>query len=196
MRIAASAAVGGTSSVLTGGKFVNGAVTAAFARMFNDELHFKEAAICGGAAAGAAGVCLGAGAATLSCPVTGASCVIAPPAASACLGTAAAAIAVCSVASGSVYRSGTRIHGNSADSMIGTEVYYLINRATGDVDKIGITSYPQTRYSQPELDRQNVDYFGQAQYSWRMMAVIDEQYRLFNYYVENGRLPRLNKTFR
>jgi hypothetical protein len=39
MRVAASSAVGGTASVLTGGKFVNGAVTAAFAWLFNDEMH-------------------------------------------------------------------------------------------------------------------------------------------------------------
>jgi hypothetical protein len=196
MRIAASAAVGGTSSVLTGGKFVNGAVTAAFARMFNDELHFKEAAICGGAAAGAAGVCIGAGAATVSCPVTGASCVIAPPAASACLGAAAAALAVCSVATGSAYRSGARVYGNSADSMIGTEVYYLINNTTDEIDKIGITSYPNTRYLKPYLDDQNVRYETQARYIWRYFAVVDERIRLLNYWSEHGHLPRLNKTLR
>src|SRR5262249_15619746 len=33
------AAVGGTASVLTGGKFANGAVSAAFAHLFNDEAH-------------------------------------------------------------------------------------------------------------------------------------------------------------
>lgn len=38
LRVAASAAVGGVASVLGGGKFQNGAVTAAFARLFNDEV--------------------------------------------------------------------------------------------------------------------------------------------------------------
>jgi RHS repeat-associated protein len=38
-RIAAAAMVGGTVAELSGGKFANGAVTAAFARMFNDEMH-------------------------------------------------------------------------------------------------------------------------------------------------------------
>lgn len=38
-RIAAAAVVGGTASSLSGGKFSNGAVTGAFSRMFNDEMH-------------------------------------------------------------------------------------------------------------------------------------------------------------
>jgi len=38
-RIAAAAAVGGTASKLSGGKFANGAMTGAFSRAFNDELH-------------------------------------------------------------------------------------------------------------------------------------------------------------
>lgn len=39
MRIAAAAVVGGTTAVLDGGKFANGAVTGAFSRAFNDEYH-------------------------------------------------------------------------------------------------------------------------------------------------------------
>ncbi|MCM2680031.1 hypothetical protein [Echinimonas agarilytica] len=38
-RVVVAAVVGGTVSKLTGGKFANGAVTGAFARAFNDELH-------------------------------------------------------------------------------------------------------------------------------------------------------------
>ena len=38
-RIVAAAVIGGTSSSITGGKFSNGAVTGAFSRAFNDELH-------------------------------------------------------------------------------------------------------------------------------------------------------------
>ncbi|MCF2910861.1 hypothetical protein L1285_21370 [Pseudoalteromonas sp. DL2-H2.2] len=40
-RIIASAVVGGTASSITGGKFVNGAITGAFSRGFNDEAHFQ-----------------------------------------------------------------------------------------------------------------------------------------------------------
>ncbi|MFN9792700.1 MAG: L,D-transpeptidase family protein, partial [Pseudomonadota bacterium] len=39
-RVMVAALVGGTASTISGGKFANGAVTAAFARAFNDELHF------------------------------------------------------------------------------------------------------------------------------------------------------------
>ena len=38
-RTLAAAVVGGTASELTGGKFANGALTGAFSRAFNDELH-------------------------------------------------------------------------------------------------------------------------------------------------------------
>jgi len=41
-RTAAAAAVGGTLSAATGGKFANGAVTGAFSRAFNDELHQRR----------------------------------------------------------------------------------------------------------------------------------------------------------
>ncbi|MDX3775759.1 RHS repeat-associated core domain-containing protein [Chromatiaceae bacterium AAb-1] len=41
-RITAAAVLGGTASKLSGGKFANGAVTGAFSRMFNDEMHNKK----------------------------------------------------------------------------------------------------------------------------------------------------------
>ena len=41
-RIIAAAAVGGTASRLSGGKFANGAVTGAFSRAFNDEVHAQR----------------------------------------------------------------------------------------------------------------------------------------------------------
>lgn len=195
MRIAASAIVGGTSSVLTGGKFVNGAVTAAFARMFNDEMHRSDAT-CGAAAGGAAAMCIGTAAAGVSCPATGATCAIAPSAAVACAGAVTAAIAVCSIASGSGGGSIIRVHGNSAASMQGTEVYYLINNITSAIDKIGITSYPGSRYPQSYLDAENVRYVPQTQYTWRYMAMVDENIRLVHYQIEHGQLPRLNRTLR
>jgi hypothetical protein len=42
--VTAAAAVGGTASRLGGGSFTNGAVTAAFARLFNDEAHRRKIA--------------------------------------------------------------------------------------------------------------------------------------------------------
>jgi len=41
-RVTASAVLGGTVSQVTGGKFANGAVTAAFSRGFNDEAHMQK----------------------------------------------------------------------------------------------------------------------------------------------------------
>ena len=43
-RVIAAAVVGGTTSVISGGKFGNGAVTGAFSRALNDELHEKAEA--------------------------------------------------------------------------------------------------------------------------------------------------------
>lgn len=40
-RVVAAATVGGTASALGGGKFANGAITAAFARVMNDEEHIE-----------------------------------------------------------------------------------------------------------------------------------------------------------
>ena len=196
MRITASAVVGGTASALTGGKFVNGAVTAAFARMYNDEMHRSDAT-CAASVGAAAAMCAGTAAAGVSCPATGgAACAIVPPAYAACTGAAAAAIAVCSIANGTGGANGARVHGNSAASMQGTEVYYLINNLTGAIDKIGITSYPGTRYPQPYLDAENVRYETQAQYTWRYAAMVDENIRLVHYQIEHGQLPRLNRSTR
>ncbi|PHR66348.1 MAG: hypothetical protein COA51_01570, partial [Idiomarina sp.] len=41
-RVLASAILGGTASKISGGKFANGAITGAFSRMFNDEMHSKR----------------------------------------------------------------------------------------------------------------------------------------------------------
>ena len=41
-RIATAAAIGGTASRLSGGKFANGAITGAFSRAFNDEAHARK----------------------------------------------------------------------------------------------------------------------------------------------------------
>lgn len=42
-RTAMSAALGGTASMISGGKFANGAITAAFARIFNDQMSARQA---------------------------------------------------------------------------------------------------------------------------------------------------------
>lgn len=90
----------------------------------------------------------------------------------------------------------SKVHANSASSMQGTEVYYLINNDSGAIDKIGITSYPGTRYSQSYLSAENVRYVTQAQYISRYAAMVDENIRLVTYLGVNGQLPRLNKVTR
>jgi hypothetical protein len=90
----------------------------------------------------------------------------------------------------------TRVHANSAASMAGTEVYHLMNRSTGTIDKIGITSYPESRYSQSYLDVNNVDYVTIQHYSSRYPAMVHENISLTSYLVTNGQLPRLNRVTR
>jgi len=51
--------------------------------------------------------------------------------------------------------------------MQGTELYYLINRTSGKVDKIGVTCYPGCRYSQAYLNAENVFYQTQYYFEWR-----------------------------
>ena len=56
IRTAMAATAGGIAAEITGGKFSNGTITAAFAHMYNDESHFFEAASAGLTVAGMAGV--------------------------------------------------------------------------------------------------------------------------------------------
>jgi len=89
-----------------------------------------------------------------------------------------------------------QVHGNSARSPRETDLYYLINRDSGEIDKIGITQYPGYRYPQSYLDAENVRYETQITYSSRYPAMVDENIRLYHYRLEHGELPRLNKTTR
>jgi RHS repeat-associated protein len=89
-----------------------------------------------------------------------------------------------------------QLHGNSAQSQNPTEVYYLVNRSTSAIDKIGITSNPSGRYSQSYLKSENVDYVTQTEYLTRYPAMVDENIRLTWYMLQNGSLPRLNKLTR
>jgi len=89
-----------------------------------------------------------------------------------------------------------KVHGNSHLSQDPTELYYLINRTTGDIDKIGITANPSGRYSQVYLQSENVDYLPKYQFSSRYPAVVAENIELTTYFLSHGRLPRLNQVFR
>lgn len=95
---------------------------------------------------------------------------------------------------GQLCTANAQVHGNSNLSPRPTEVYYLINRSTVAIDKIGVTSNPQGRYSQTYLDTENVNYVAQTQYNSRYPAKVDENIRLVWYKMQNGQLPRLNKA--
>ena len=90
----------------------------------------------------------------------------------------------------------SKIHANSDNSQRPTEVYNLINRKTGAIDKIGVTSFGERgRYSRAYLDRENVNYRTVAEYNSRRPAKVHENIALTHYRINNGlRLPRLNRT--
>jgi hypothetical protein len=79
--------------------------------------------------------------------------------------------------------------------MQGTELYYLVNRTTGDIDKIGITSYGEPRYPQWYYEAENVRYEQQWEFQSRAAAYVAENIELVGYWTANGRLPRLSQNF-
>jgi RHS repeat-associated protein len=195
---AESAVVGGTTSVIGGGSFGNGAITGAFGYLFNDAAHDWGKAgaglgAVGGAAAvaGAEGACVGAtgGACAADAPlVPGA--VVAGAAAGAAGGYAAGSAA--GTVADEIVVIANRVNANSSSSMQGTELYYLINRTSGSIDKIGVTSYPGQRYPQSYLNAENVDYVTQYYFQWRYAAYAAENIELMGYFATHGQFPRLN----
>jgi RHS repeat-associated protein len=177
-----NAVLGGVASVAGGGKFANGAITGAFGYLFNSQAACYRDISCrgliveGGGGGGRSG---GGGSIDLGALLTG-----------------AVAMATGSLSQGAGNTDDALVHGNSANSMRGTELYYLINNDSGEIDKIGITSNPETRYPQSYLTAENVTYVPQAQYTWRYAAMVDENIRLTFYLFENGQLPRLNQLTR
>ena len=88
------------------------------------------------------------------------------------------------------------VHGNSARSQKPTVVYTLVDRITNVIRKIGITSNPKSRYSQPYLDRNNLRFQTEQVYQTRYPAIIHENIRLYHHRIDHGKLPDLNKTTR
>ena len=102
-------------------------------------------------------------------------------------------LAMAALTGATVALTSAQVHGNSSRSQRPTEVYYLVNRGSLVIDKIGITSDRGGRYSQAYLDAENVFYQTQTQYSSRYPAMVDENIRLVWYKIKNGDYPRLNK---
>lgn len=97
---------------------------------------------------------------------------------------------------GSIVVATARVHLNSHRSQEPTELYHLINRTTGDIDRIGVTGLPQTRYSQAYLEAQDVRYQTMYRFDSRYPAVVAENIALVGYLATHGRLPRLNRVTR
>lgn len=191
------AVLGGVGSILGGGKFQNGAITGAFGYLFNDYAHsWANEGVGIGAVAGGIGLSAACDAATAGvCALGTAGTFIVGSAAGAPIGYAMGEAAG-TVADDLETVVVTAPHANAADSMQGTELYYLINRSSGKIDKIGVTSYPGQRYSDAYLQAQNVLYQTQYYFEWRYAAYVAENIELTQYYVANGQLPRLNQVTR
>jgi RHS repeat-associated protein len=109
-------------------------------------------------------------------------------------GLALRAISRVGVSTTSPQLNRVNVHGNSYASPRSTQVYNLVNRTTGGVDKVGITSNPNGRYTQAYLDAHNVRYRVVATYHSRYPAIVHENIALTHHAISHGSLPRLNKV--
>jgi len=189
--LVANSVLGGLASVAGGGKFANGAVTGAFGYLFNAAAGCMLDNSCMMAESGGGGRGIGY-APAMTVAGAGAFSAWASGQLSDLRDWLVSNMAAVTEGSG----AGFQVHGNSSLSQDPTEVYYLINRSSGDIDKIGVTSNPAERYSQAYLDAENVDYVTQTLYSSRYPALVDENIRLTWYQINTGKLPRLNLVTR
>ena len=151
-RTAIAAIAGGTASVLSGGKFANGAITGAMAHLFNQEgLGRTVARGVGAVLGGFAGGTVAAGATGVCASATGGACAIAAPevvGGGIALGAATGSVMMASAYDAGGYMYDTYVHGNSLASPRQTSVYELVG-PDGSIQKFGITSAvePEDRYS-------------------------------------------------
>ena len=87
------------------------------------------------------------------------------------------------------------VHGNSLDSMRPTSVYYLRDLTTSNVQKIGVSSDVDRRYSAGWLVDRGLYLETVYEYGTRYPAVVHENVALHAYFREHGDLPPLNKRF-
>jgi RHS repeat-associated protein len=89
------------------------------------------------------------------------------------------------------------IHGNSYRYFAReTEVYHIVDNATGETIKIGMTIHGEQRYTKEYYRQRNARYVGIGRYQLRSVAAAVEFTELFMYYSAHGRLPRENRVFR
>ena len=197
-----SGAAGCAGAVVTGGKCAQAAVTAAFGSLYNGDggiLRKAQLTAFGGLLGTGAGLAVAA-----ACDAgTAGLCVFANPvivsggaAIGATIGLAAASIGDL-LWNGSAANDNTIAHRNASYSQEPTELYNLINKSTGEIDKIGITSNPRGRYDAAYLATENVIYKTAYQFSTRAPALLAENIALVSYRAANGgNLPRLNRVER
>jgi RHS repeat-associated protein len=181
---------GGVGAVLGGGKFLNGAETAAFGYLFNALTQAQRARLiaAGGLLGGTAGA-VAAGGCTAG---TGGVCALGTPtlvAGGVALGAAAGdALAT------AVDKVTEAIHGNSWLNPTPTTVYQLLSNVDNSVMKYGITNEanPMERYTQSFYQAANVRMDVITTYESRVPARMLEIMLCTSYTAANGKLPPMS----
>lgn len=200
-RIAILSTIGGTASVLGGGKFANGAVTAAYSYAFNCLGHPETCA--GMFTKAGAGIGAGVGAVSgmglsVACDVaTSGGCapinpgIVAISAGEGAIGGAVAGAAV----GGTVDSVVKRINGNSWLSPNPTSVYVLYSIEDGSVLKFGITDEVNevNRYSAREYAQMRATMDVIARFESRAPARMLEISLCMGYVATHGSLPPASK---
>jgi RHS repeat-associated protein len=186
-------ASGGVVSKVTGGKFSDGARTAAFGYLFNRMSKlWRERAVLAGTFLGGTF----AGVAASGCTAaSGGACALGAP--TMVVGGMALGAAAGDAAATAVDAISDALHGNSLLNPNPTTVYELQSRTTGEVLKYGITSNadPTSRYSTQFYETFNAVMVPLATFSNRMPARMLEVLLCTGYAAtHNNNLPPLSKT--
>ena len=201
-RTAVAAIAGGTASMLSGGKFANGAITGAFAQLYNGEGGAERVNNWSSYGA-AAGATTGGGLATAGCTAaSGGGCALAAPETFAAGSLAGVPIgagigwAAANMANGIVDTANMvydYVHGNSLASPRQTTVYQLTG-PDGSIQKYGITSEgdPRDRYSAEFYRTTGVEMKILATYPYRLPARAHEFALCTAYVGAVGKLPPMS----
>lgn len=179
--------IGGTASVLGGGKFEDGAATAAFGYAFNELSAATRAKIVAGG--GALGFAAGtAGAAVCTGGTAGVCALGAGPI---ILGGTALGMATGNAVANTVDALTESVHGNDTLSPKPTTVYQLISNITGEVMKYGITGEndPSDRYAATYYAQRQVTMVPIATFESRLPARMLEVMLCSNHVIQHGKLP-------
>ena len=190
VQFAAHIAIGGFASKLGGDKFENGAITAAFAYLFNELSRQARAQIIGaGAFLGWTAGTVAAGGCTAG---TGGVCALGAPAM--IIGSAALGAATGDAVATAVDKLTDAINGNSWLSPTPTSVYQLLSNVDNSVMKYGITNEgdPWNRYTQAFYDAANVRMDVIATFDYRAPARMLEVMLCTSYVAANGKLPPMS----